>query len=422
MGHEPGHDGRVGIELATTGGTELLEPVDVARRVHAPDVSERADRGLAQFVRTIESRRRNTGERGLDPAAPLGMPRRRQMLVEVGAGEDVDGRCHGDTLRTRTHPVRSAHSSPADPAHSPATIRSHPPVPGNAMLGRCRRPPTLHRGNRRSSSAMVTSRSIRPLTPDDRDALATFHRRQSKDSIYRRYFSPKPELSERDLHHFTHIDMTDRVALAVESHGEFIAWASYERWPGRSEAEAAFMVDDAHQGEGIATLLLEHLAAIARSNGIDRFTAEVLADNRPMLAVFAKSGWPLQRRFDSRSGRPRLGTRHDGRVPRQRRAPRATGRLAGRRAPPDPAGDRRDRRVATGPARSAPPSGTASPRTRACRSTRSTRPGPCSATTRATPRSPTSPTTSHSPSSPSPRNTWTTRSTPASPSTCAAPS
>ena len=140
---------------------------------------------------------------------------------------------------------------------------------------------------------------IRPLTPDDRDALAAFHRRQSRDSIYRRYFSPKPELSDRDLDHFTHIDMTDRVALAVESHGEFIAWSSYERWPGRSEAEAAFMVDDDHQGEGIATLMLEHLAAIARSNGIDRFTAEVLADNRPMLAVFAKAGWPLQRRFDS---------------------------------------------------------------------------------------------------------------------------
>ena len=45
------------------------------------------------------------------------------------------------------------------------------------------------------------------------------------------------------------------------------------------------MVDDAHQGKGIATLMLEHLAAIARSKGINRFTAEVLADNRPMLAV-----------------------------------------------------------------------------------------------------------------------------------------
>ncbi len=140
---------------------------------------------------------------------------------------------------------------------------------------------------------------IRPLTIDDQPALAEFHRRQSAESIYRRFFSPKPDLSEKELLHFTDVDMVDRAALAVESHDEFIAWASYERWPGRNEAEAAFMVDDAYQGAGIATLMLEHLAAIARSNGIERFTAEVLGDNRAMLAVFAKAGWPLQRRFDS---------------------------------------------------------------------------------------------------------------------------
>ena len=140
---------------------------------------------------------------------------------------------------------------------------------------------------------------IRPLTKDDRPALAAFHQRQSAESIYRRYFSPKPELSDKELLHFTDIDMVDRAALAVESHDQLIAWASYERWPGRNEAEAAFMVDDEYQGAGIATLLLEHLAAIARSNGIERFTAEVLGDNRAMLAVFAKAGWPLQRRFDS---------------------------------------------------------------------------------------------------------------------------
>lgn len=140
---------------------------------------------------------------------------------------------------------------------------------------------------------------IRPLTTDDRPALAEFHTRQSSESIYRRFFSPKPELSQKELLHFTDVDMVDRAALAVESHDEFIAWASYERWPGRNEAEAAFMVSDSHQGAGIATLLLEHLAAIARSNGIERFTAEVLGDNRAMLAVFAKAGWPLQRRFDS---------------------------------------------------------------------------------------------------------------------------
>jgi acyl-CoA synthetase (NDP forming)/RimJ/RimL family protein N-acetyltransferase len=140
---------------------------------------------------------------------------------------------------------------------------------------------------------------IRPLTPEDRDALLAFHERQSVESKYRRFFSAKPTLSTSELDHFTNIDFVDRVALVIELHDEFIGWASYERWPNRDDAEAAFMVDDAHQGKGIATLLLEHLAAIARSNGIRRFTAEVLADNRAMTKVFTRAGWPLQRRFDS---------------------------------------------------------------------------------------------------------------------------
>jgi acyl-CoA synthetase (NDP forming)/RimJ/RimL family protein N-acetyltransferase len=140
---------------------------------------------------------------------------------------------------------------------------------------------------------------IRPLIPADQDALLAFHERQSPESLYRRFFSPKPTLSQRELEHFTTVDMVDRVALAVEVHDELVGWASYERWPKRDEAEAAFMVDDEHHGRGIATLQLEHLAAIARTNGIKRFTAEVLSDNRGMLAVFAKAGWPLQRRFES---------------------------------------------------------------------------------------------------------------------------
>ena len=128
---------------------------------------------------------------------------------------------------------------------------------------------------------------VRPIRPDDAPALAAFHRRQSHESIYRRFFSPKPTLSDADLEHFTNVDMVDRAALVVERYGEFVAWASYERWAGRDDADAAFQVDDGLQGKGIATLLLEHLAAIARANGIVRFTAEVLAENRPMLAVFA---------------------------------------------------------------------------------------------------------------------------------------
>ena len=140
---------------------------------------------------------------------------------------------------------------------------------------------------------------IRPIRPSDAAALAAFHRRQSPESTYRRFFSPKPQLTDADLEHFTVVDFVDRVALVVERYGEFIAWASYERWAGRDDADAAFQVDDAHHGKGIATLLLEHLAVIARSNGVVRFTAEVLADNRPMLAVFSRAGWPVERRFES---------------------------------------------------------------------------------------------------------------------------
>lgn len=140
---------------------------------------------------------------------------------------------------------------------------------------------------------------VRAMTPADAPALLAFHERQPRENLYRRFFSPKPSLTEAELDHFTNVDFVDRVALVLEIHGEFAAWASYEKWPGRGDADVAFMVDHVHQGKGIATLLLEHLAAIARFNGIGRFTADVLADNRPMLGVFSRAGWPVQRHFDS---------------------------------------------------------------------------------------------------------------------------
>ena len=144
-----------------------------------------------------------------------------------------------------------------------------------------------------------TSAVIRPITPADAPALAAFHLRQSAESRYYRYFSPKPELTDAELERFTSVDFVDRAAFVIEEHGDFVAWASYERWNNRDDAEVAFQVDDGHQGKGMATLLLEHLAAVARSNGIRRFTAQTLGDNRSMLTVFAKAGWPVHRRFES---------------------------------------------------------------------------------------------------------------------------
>ena len=91
-------------------------------------------------------------------------------------------------------------------------------------------------------------------------------------------------------------------ALVVESRGRLVAFAGFyrdTRQPG--QAEVAFAVSDALQGHGIGTRLLERLAVLARAQGIDTFTADVLGDNRRMLDVFRESGFGIGRRSNRAS-------------------------------------------------------------------------------------------------------------------------
>ena len=138
---------------------------------------------------------------------------------------------------------------------------------------------------------------VRPVRPTDADRLVAFHGRLSHQSVYYRFFSPRPRLSQDDVVRFTTVDYDDRMALVALLGDDLIGIASYDRWPGRREAEVAFTVDDEHQGRGVATVLLEHLAVIARSHGITRFTAEVLPENRKMLSVFKRAGFQAKSQF-----------------------------------------------------------------------------------------------------------------------------
>jgi acyl-CoA synthetase (NDP forming)/GNAT superfamily N-acetyltransferase len=140
---------------------------------------------------------------------------------------------------------------------------------------------------------------IRPATPDDTDAVVTFHERQSTESNYRRYFSHHPKLSATDITRFTTPDFqTSGILVAIDG-PMLIAIGGWYRWPDRADADVAFQVDDEHNSRGLATILLEHLAASARAAGINRFTAETMTDNRAMLGVFTRAGWPVQRHFES---------------------------------------------------------------------------------------------------------------------------
>ncbi len=131
---------------------------------------------------------------------------------------------------------------------------------------------------------------IRPITDQDEQLLVEFYSRVSDESKYYRFFSPMPVLSERDVRRFTHVDHHDRVALVMLLQGRMIAVGRYDVVDPR-EAEVAFLVEDQHQGRGIAQLLLEHLAQAGRENGVERFTAEVLPDNHRMIQTFRDAGY-----------------------------------------------------------------------------------------------------------------------------------
>ncbi|MFE1949746.1 GNAT family N-acetyltransferase [Streptomyces sp. NPDC059524] len=147
---------------------------------------------------------------------------------------------------------------------------------------------------------------IRPITTDDADRLTSFYEQVSDESKYYRFFAPYPRLSAKDVHRFTHHDYVDRVGLAATVGGEFIATVRYDRIDthGRpasapaDEAEVAFLVQDAHQGRGVASALLEHIAAVARERGIRRFAAEVLPANTKMIKVFTDAGYTQKRSFE----------------------------------------------------------------------------------------------------------------------------
>ncbi|MGW6698783.1 GNAT family N-acetyltransferase [Nocardia sp. NPDC055049] len=141
---------------------------------------------------------------------------------------------------------------------------------------------------------------VRPIVPADADALAAFHTGLSDRTRYLRYFGPYPQISPKDMYRTTHVDYRDRVGLVAVLGTAIIGVARYELLarPGPRAAEVAFVVADEHQGRGLGSVLLEHLAGAAAENEVIAFVAEVLAENEAMITVFREAGYQLQRSRD----------------------------------------------------------------------------------------------------------------------------
>jgi GNAT superfamily N-acetyltransferase len=130
---------------------------------------------------------------------------------------------------------------------------------------------------------------IRPIRASDAVQLAAAHARLSPETVRRRYLSAKPRLSPRELRYLTEVDGVDHVALVALDGPDIVAVGRFVRSKeDPAAAEAAVVVADALQGQGLGGRLGLALADAARERGISRFTATMLRDNAAAHAIFAR--------------------------------------------------------------------------------------------------------------------------------------
>jgi GNAT superfamily N-acetyltransferase len=146
-----------------------------------------------------------------------------------------------------------------------------------------------------------TSAVLRPIKPDDREALVAFVARLSDDSRMRRFLRAVDHLTQDELTYFTQVDHDDHeavVAVDVGS-GELRGVARFVRFTDEREvAEAAVVVEDSWQGRGLGSALLGELTRRARARGVRRFSVFMRADNRRAAGLFGRLGTIVSRGLD----------------------------------------------------------------------------------------------------------------------------
>jgi RimJ/RimL family protein N-acetyltransferase len=170
-------------------------------------------------------------------------------------------------------------------------------IEGNIQI----EPPALKRRMVLDDGALIT---FRPMHLTDEARMRELFYSLSRQTMYYRFMTNVSRVPRRQIQDFVYIDYRDEMAIVgtvPEAHGdEIIAVGRYYLIPGDNRAEVAFIVRDEWQNRSIGTFLLASLATVARGQGIAGFTAEVLAENKAMLAILQKSGFRVRSRLEGR--------------------------------------------------------------------------------------------------------------------------
>ena len=129
--------------------------------------------------------------------------------------------------------------------------------------------------------------TVRPVSSADREALGAMLSRLSSRTIYERFHAPYPSVPAWALAGMVEADHDDKEALVAIVGEDVVGHAMYVREGSGHEAEFAVVVEDGWQSRGVGRLLLDELAAVAASRGIELFTGPVLGENRRALEALA---------------------------------------------------------------------------------------------------------------------------------------
>jgi acyl-CoA hydrolase len=145
--------------------------------------------------------------------------------------------------------------------------------------------------------------AVRPARLTDEENLQELFYSLSDESTYRRFMGFKRSHPHEEMQRLVDLDYEQNMALIVcvteGGHEELIGMSRYDVNPANRLADIAFVVRDEWQGRGVGTLLMKRMGEIARSRGLTGFTADVFANNKPMISVFQKSGLKIELELDS---------------------------------------------------------------------------------------------------------------------------
>jgi RimJ/RimL family protein N-acetyltransferase len=132
---------------------------------------------------------------------------------------------------------------------------------------------------------------VRPILPSDAPDLAAAIGRADPDTLYSRFLTVPPRVTDRLLRYLTTIDYVHRLAIVATdaATGTGVAVARYEP-QSDGVAEVAVAVDPKWRRVGLASALIELLAEAALDRGVHTFTATYLAENGPVARIVRDAG------------------------------------------------------------------------------------------------------------------------------------